>query len=87
MGSVAETQRALVLTQRMRAAELVVLLLTLTAVISKLVVQEIEFALAQDTPMIGALIGDLTTRSALPKRVDRPKVYGWDWETLKRVIR
>ena len=71
----------------MRAAELVVFLLTPAAVIPKSVAQEIEFALAEDTPMIGVLIGDLTTRRALPKGVDRPKVYGWDWGTLKRVIR
>ena len=71
----------------MRAAELVVFLLTPAAVIPKSAVQEIESALAEDTPMIGVLIGDLTNRSALPKGVDRPKVYGWDWGTLKRVIR
>ncbi|MDA1310608.1 MAG: TIR domain-containing protein, partial [Proteobacteria bacterium] len=85
--SVAETQRALVLTQRMRAADLVVVLLTPAAVSSKSVAQEIGFALAEDTPMIGVLIGGLTTRSALPKGVERAKVYGWDWGTLKRVIR
>ena len=82
-----EAQRGLVLTEQMRKADLVVVLISGATALSKTVAEELKHAEGAGTPVIGVLVGGVTTKSAMPKGIDRKRVYGWDWGTLKRLFR
>ena len=84
---ISDTQRPLVLMERMRAADLVVALVSPGSVNAKPMVEELSYALSAGTPVVGVLVGGATMRSGLPKGIDRGRLYGWDWGTLKRAFR
>lgn len=84
--SIADTQRPALLTERMRAADLVVVLISPSAASSRQLSEELAYARAAAKPILGVLVGGATTQSNLPRGIERTKVYGWDWGTLKRAF-
>lgn len=84
---IADTQRPLVITQRLRAADLVVALISPTAALSRPMAEELGYAIAAKMRIVGVLVGGATPRIALPKGIERTQIYGWDWGTLKRAFR
>lgn len=84
---IAETQRASLMTARLREVDAVVVLIGPQSAVSKPLAEEIAFARQAGRPIIGILVDGAAVDVNLPPGIDRARVYGWDWGQLARVLR
>ena len=75
-----------VVTQRMTAAEVALVLVTPMSGVSRNVNEEVKFAKRANLRVVGVLVNGATATTNLPEGLHRSSVVGWDWAALKKAL-
>lgn len=78
--------KEVVVTERMRAAKMALVLVTPMAGVSRNVNEEVKFAKRANLNLVGVLIAGSTAHTNLPDGLHRSRVVGWDWGALKKEL-
>jgi hypothetical protein len=78
--------KEVVITERMRAAKIAIVLVTPMSSVSRNVNEEVKFAKRANLNLTGVLLAGSTAHTNLPDGLHRSQVVGWDWGALKKEL-
>ncbi|WPZ35771.1 hypothetical protein T8K17_06405 [Thalassobaculum sp. OXR-137] len=78
--------KEVVVTERMRAAKIGLVLVTPMSGVSRNVNEEVKFAKRANLNLVGVLLAGSTAHTNLPEGLHRSRVVGWDWGALKKEL-
>lgn len=78
--------KEVVVTERMKAAKIALVLVTPMSGVSRNVNEEVKFAKRANLNLVGVLLGGSTAHTNLPEGLHRSRVVGWDWGALRKAV-